>query len=551
MATSEKQLSLKNQEKADTIDANPEDKKVQDAGGPESDWTTADYAKFSFDATVGVKPDTTILSKAKVKAEKADTIQESDDEDEDKDEITEVNFGGDDEALDEADDDDEKDAPMDVADDEEDVPMDDTESDSDGDLEISSDESGDDDGLDLELDDLTDGDTDLVDLGSEDADAAADMSDEDLVVANDETDASEIEDDDLAGDEDSDDEEKHDDDVEEGWAQGAGNSMREGDASDEDWNEDDEDMTEEREESDEDEEIEEAVAAEKMPKLKTVKEAKKAAKVAKMEKKPAKKMVKEGKLRLTFKMNEATKLFEGNTVLTEEDKRQSRALFESAVKTVAKQLGQQIHEAYSERYRHSVKLHEAKLAKQIDQYLSYVVEQWSKENKMQLRGQLRNKLAENFMASLKNVFVEHYIDVPKSKVNVVEALAKNVKTLKSRLKLAEAKSVELHTEMKEAVKRERQSLMKEHKSRLIAEAANAVVAVDRGAFVQRAESLRFSNTKSFKKDLIALRESYFGAKKSGERPMNVPDATPLFESKKKPSAVDVYTEALERMTKQS
>lgn len=543
MATSEQQLSLKNQEKADSIDANPEDKKVQDVGGPESDWTTADYAKFSFDATVGVKPDTTILSKAKVKAEKADTIQESDDEDEDKDEITEVNFD-DDEALDEADDEDEKDAPMDVADDE-DVPMDDTESDSDGDLEISSDESGDDDGLDLELDDLTDGDTDLVDLGSEDADAASDMSDEDLVVADDETDASEVEDNDLAGD----DEEMHDD-VEEGWAQGVGNSMREGDASDEDWNEDD-DMTEEREESDEDEEIEEAVAAEKMPKLKTVKEAKKAAKFAKMEKKPAKKMVKEGKLRLTFKMNESTKLFEGNTVLTEEDKRQSRALFESAVKTVAKQLGQQIHEAYSERYRHSVKLHEAKLAKQIDQYLSYVVEQWSKENKMQLRGQLRNKLAENFMASLKNVFVEHYIDVPKSKVNVVEALAKNVKTLKSRLKLSEAKSVELHAEMKEAVKRERQSLMKEHKSRLIAEAANAVVAVDRGAFVQRAESLRFSNTKSFKKDLIALRESYFGAKKSGERPMNVPDATPLFESKKKPSAVDVYTEALERMTKQS
>lgn len=527
MATSEKQLSLKNQEKADTIDANPEDKKVQDVGGPESDWTTADYAKFSFDATVGVKPDTTILSKAKVKAEKADTIQESGDED-DKEKITEVNFGGDDEEygpkLDEADKDDEMDAPMDDDDSDEDVPMDDVESDSDGDLEVAADDSGDEDSLNLELDDLTDGDTDLVDLGSEDE--TADMSDEDMVVADDEADASEVEDDDLSGDEESDDEEE--DDVEEGWAQGAGNSMREG--GDEDWNEDDEEDRIVREASDDDEEMDEAVAADK---------------------KPAKKMVKEGKIRLTFKMNESTKLFEGNTVLTEEDKRQSRALFESAVKTVAKQLGQQIHEAYSERYRHSVKLHEAKLAKQIDQYLSYVVEQWSKENQMQLRGQLRNKLAENFMASLKNVFVEHYIDVPKSKVNVVEALAKNVKTLKSRLKLAEAKSIQIHAEMKEAVKRERQSLMKEHKSRLIAEAANAVVAIDRGAFVQRAETLRFNNTKSFKKDLIALRESYFGAKKSGERPMNVPDATPLFESKKKPSAVDAYTEALERMTKQS
>ena len=263
--------------------------------------------------------------------------------------------------------------------------------------------------------------------------------------------------------------------------------------------------------------------------------------------------VAEGKLKISFKMDEAKKLFENNTVLTEEDKRQSRVLFESAVRSVAKQLGEQLREAYQARFDAAKKEHEAKVAEQVDQYMSYVVEQWAKDNKVALQNQLRNRLSDSFIAGLQKLFVEHYVEVPQSKVNVVEALAKNVKSLKTKLKDAEAKAVKLHEESREAVQRERLALKKEHKARLIAEAASAVTAADRGAFVERANTVKFAGTKEFKKDLIALREQYFGAKTSvDERPSNEPVAAPLFETKQPTvSSVDAYTKIADRLTGRS
>ena len=128
-----------------------------------------------------------------------------------------------------------------------------------------------------------------------------------------------------------------------------------------------------------------------------------------------------------------------------------------------------------------------------------------------------------------------------------------MKSLKTKLKDAEAKAVKLHEESREAVQRERLALKKEHKARLIAEAASAVTAADRGAFVERANTVKFAGTKEFKKDLIALREQYFGAKTSvDERPSNEPVAAPLFETKQPTvSSVDAYTKIADRLTGRS
>jgi len=285
-----------------------------------------------------------------------------------------------------------------------------------------------------------------------------------------------------------------------------------------------------------------------------LKEAKKKFELFKKKSKDAKgKKVEESKIRIAFKVDESKKLFEGNTVLTEEDVRQSRVLFESAVRVAAKTIGKQLHEVYQTRFEQVKKLNEARVAKQMDRYLSYVVEQWVKENRVALRAQLRNKLTENLLAGLKNLFLEHWIEVPKSKVNVVEALAKNVKTLKSRLRESEAQAVALHQEQKAVIARERKALVREHRARLIAEAASAVIAVDRGKFALRAETLKFTDTKTFKKDLIALREQYFVAKKTGERPSDVPNATPLFEEKLRrqgTTAVGVYSDTLDKLSGQ-
>lgn len=551
MATPEKLLSVTNAEKQDKLDANKEDAKVQEVGGPEPEWSTANYANFKFDAAVGVSPDSSIPTE--VDAEKADKLEEAeacpscgkepceceslkeedgemskDDEkkdDEKKDVVAEE--GG------------VEDAPKTADELRQDAPaMKVDEADTDEDL---ADDTGDE-TLDLNLADLMDDeDGEMVELSGNEEE----VSDEEMPAAEDEKEMPDFtpESDDMVwqddedemkvevADQDVDAEKKADDEMVA--------EAEEADAAKEDDKKDDE-MVAEAEYAPKDDEIKDVVTEEDEEEDKA------------SDKKDAEPMA-EGKLKISFKMDEAKKLFENNTVLTEEDKRQSRALFESAVRSVAKQVGQQLQEAYQARFNAAKKQHEAKVASQLDSYLSYVVEQWANDNKVALQNQLRNRLSDSFISGLQKLFVEHYVEVPQSKINVVEALAKNVKSLKTKLKDAEAKSVKLHEESRQAVQRERLALKKEHKARLIAEAASAVTASDRGAFVERANTVKFAGTKEFKKDLIALREQYFGAKNSvGGRPSNEPVAAPLFETKQAgASSVDSYTKIADRLTGRS
>lgn len=473
MASQKELLSVKGQEKMDKL----KDASWDEVGGPELDWTTADYLKKGFDAAQSVDPDKTILAKAAVKAEKGETVKESHEMDDEEMMSSEA-----------------KHSEMSSNDDEEEQMSSDM-----GDVEEAAETDAD--GFSLNLDDLVGEaeDMNVVDLGM-------DMEDEKAapVEEAEETEAEgEESEDEESEDEESEDEESEDEESEDEVKKEVKDEMEE--ATDL-WDE-------EKEEED----------------------------------------LEESRFVLSFKFDQADKLFESNSVLTEEDKRQGRVLFEAAIRDVAKQVATKLNEAYTKKFQRASALHEKKMAKHVDQYLNYVVEQWSKDNAVTLKSQIQTKLTENFMNGMKRLFEQHYIDIPPSKVNVVEALAKNVKALKQQVRVSEEKAVQLHSEMKTAVARERQALVREHRARLIAEAAGALPAAERGQFAKRAESLTFSTTKNYKKDLVALREQYFGAKPSVERPMNVPDAAPLFEEKPaapaKKSEVDLYAEALGRFTR--
>lgn len=585
MATPDKLLSTKNQDPTPKIKKNAEDQEPKDLGGPESDWTTDQYMNFSFDATNGVKADTSIPKK--VAAEpmpKLKTVKEAAEDDEDKDELDEAmpNLNPGTTRLGEEDDDET-----------EEVTSDDSGEEPKVEDEIDESESS----TYLDLKDLADADTDLIQLGpAADEDGGTDApADDDVKEEATDDEELPVDDDaelvDESGDDDNDDTnvdihidagEAHEGDIEEEDAipelkfddemdeeSGDEESEESEETSDEDVEDVEESLKadpmpklkkvaeEKDDDDDEAEEVEESVGAEPMPKLKKVAEAKKLGKGLKLFKAKKAAKGKKGKvteaIKINLKLTESSKkLFAGNTTLTEEDKRQTKSLFEAAIRHAAKQIGTQIHETYQNRYTERVQMAEQKMATQVDRYLQYVVTEWVKENRSALKGQLTNKLTENFMRGLKSLFVEHYIDVPDSKVNVVEALAKNVKALRSQVREAEGRLVKMHTEMKASVRRERMALVNEHKARLIAEAATAVVASDRGEFKKRATSISFKESKSFKRDLVALREQYFGAKKPVERPVNVPDAAPLFEAKshKRTSGIDAAVGVLDRLTGQ-
>ena len=510
MATSKKLLSGKN------------DKKPSEVQPVDLAWSTANYANYSFGSPTGASP---LTENNEEEMKDDEPAEEADDEkkvdvaegedmsDEKKDELAE----GEDMPEDEK----KKEVSEEAHD--EDMPEDEKKEVS----EAVEDEDSDDDTLDIDIAELLDGEEeDVVEL------SPANDDDVESEFVPDENDATWSDDDSAPMNVDVEDEDEdeplkeNEDKPEDDKPDFLKKKMDEADDKGED--EDEDEKKDELTEEDDEEKMDDA---------------------------DEKKEVSEGKLRLSFKTTEVSQLFENNNVLTEDDKRQSRVLFESAIRSVAKQLGSQLREAYQAQFVKAKSRHEAKVAKQLDSYMSYVVEQWSKDNKVALQNQMRNRLTDSFLAGFKKLCVEHYIEIPESKVNVVEALAKNVKSLKTKLQNAETQNVKLHEESQVAIARERAALKNEHKSRLIAEAASAVTAADRGEFTERAKTVTFTSTKEFKKDLIALREQYFAAKKavSVERPSTEPVAMPIFEAKTETSksSVDAYTKVADRLTRQS
>ena len=74
------------------------------------------------------------------------------------------------------------------------------------------------------------------------------------------------------------------------------------------------------------------------------------------------------------------------------------------------------------------------LVEKVDSYLNYVVEEWVKDNELAVESGLRSEIEiEDFISGLKNLFKEHYIDVPEEKFDVLESMAKEKEELEKKL----------------------------------------------------------------------------------------------------------------------
>ena len=95
--------------------------------------------------------------------------------------------------------------------------------------------------------------------------------------------------------------------------------------------------------------------------------------------------------------------------------------------------------SYSRRddFEFEVKLEESfdTLTEKVDTYLNYVVEEWTKENELQLSVDLKGEIAEDFISGLKQLFEDHYIDVPDEKYDVLEAQSEKIAELEEKVNM--------------------------------------------------------------------------------------------------------------------
>jgi len=194
------------------------------------------------------------------------------------------------------------------------------------------------------------------------------------------------------------------------------------------------------------------------------------------------------------------KIFEG-TDLSEEFAEQATTLFEAAVVSKINEsvelLASQAELALQEQMDEMNK----ELTEKVDAYLDYVVEEWMEENKLAVERGVKAELVDDFLSGLRNLFAEHYIDIPEEKVDVVEELTGKVEELTASLNEEIEKNISLK---KENTGTKRQQI---------------VTAVSKGLSENQADKLAslsegvdYVDEDDFTTKLESIKETYFGDK---------------------------------------
>ena len=191
-------------------------------------------------------------------------------------------------------------------------------------------------------------------------------------------------------------------------------------------------------------------------------------------------------------------LVESEATLSDGFKDKAATIFEAAVKSKLSEEIARIEESYATELAEEIASTKSDLVEKIDSYLNYVVENWMSENQVAIQTGLRSEIAENFMNGLKDLFVASYVEVPESKVDLVDDLAEQVEELETALNSQTAKNIEMTEELELF---QRYEVIREH--------AHGLAETEVEKLAKLAEDLDFVDEETFSAKVKTIKESYF------------------------------------------
>jgi len=191
-------------------------------------------------------------------------------------------------------------------------------------------------------------------------------------------------------------------------------------------------------------------------------------------------------------------LVQGEEGLSEEFKQKATTIFEAAVHAkVVDEVNARMEEQAKEQEAGSQEF-QKELTEKVDGYLTYVVEEWMKENELAIERGIRSELVEDSMSGIKTLFTEHYIDIPEEKVDMVDDLFTKVEDLETSLDEEINRGVELQKELAQFKKDD-----------ALKQSTKDLADTDSEKIAKLAEGIEFENTEQYIEKLSVLKESYF------------------------------------------
>ena len=224
--------------------------------------------------------------------------------------------------------------------------------------------------------------------------------------------------------------------------------------------------------------------------------------------------------------------------LSEEFKEKAATIFEAAVKSKTRKELERITEDQQVAMAIEIDEYKDTLSEKVDQYLDYVVEEWMKENELAIERGLKGEIAEDFISGLKQLFEDHYIDVPNEKYDVLEAQSEKIAELEEQLNSIMEQNIEMKTANSDLVREQ-----------VVLEAASDLTDTQFEKFKSLTEEIDFKDQDTFREKLDTLKESYFPKVSSDQTYDNDDDYGSAEQDIDTTNAMKAYMSAIGRTEK--
>ncbi len=190
-------------------------------------------------------------------------------------------------------------------------------------------------------------------------------------------------------------------------------------------------------------------------------------------------------------------LVKDEDTLSEGFKEKAATIFEAALNSKVNAETTRLEEQYSSDLDGEVEAIKEDLVDKVDGYLTYVVENWMKDNEVAIEHSLKSEITESFINSLGQLFKEHHINVPDDAGDILDSLSEEAKDAKSQLNDATEKAMELSEQVKAY---ERQDIIRE--------ACKGLAATEAAKLTELTEAIEADDNEAFATKVATIKESY-------------------------------------------
>jgi len=189
-------------------------------------------------------------------------------------------------------------------------------------------------------------------------------------------------------------------------------------------------------------------------------------------------------------------LFNGEE-LSEEFKQKAETIFEAAIESKTTEIESLVEQRYQEIAEEYGEYLLNEYAEKVDLYIDYVVENWMSQNELAIESGLKSEITEGFLTGLKDLFDSNYVDVPQSKLDLVEDMNDRLQDLQNRLD----EQIDVNVELKEMNK----NLKVRH---ILNEELEGLTDTEKEKITSLAEGINFTTIEDYQEKLAVLKESY-------------------------------------------